>query len=123
LINNCGQKINEWTFSEKPGATCYLLGDGTLLRAGKDSLEIRDWDNNLLWSYPTTANGILQHHDIEPLPNGNILCVASERYTDVEIIAQGRDSTNVAEIFRLDKIIELQPLGINDASIVGSGKL
>jgi len=123
LINNCGQKINEWTFSEKPGATCYLLGDGTLLRAGKDSLEIRDWDNNLLWSYPTTANGILQHHDIEPLPNGNILCVASERYTDVEIIAQGRDSTNVAEIFRLDKIIELQPLGINDASIVWEWKV
>ena len=122
LINNCGQKINEWTFSENPGATCYLLENGTLLRAGKDSLEIRDWDNNLLWSYPTTANGILQHHDIEPLPNGNILCVASDRYTDVEIIAQGRDSTNVSEIFRLDKIIELQPIGTNDASIVWEWK-
>ena len=122
LINNCGQKINEWTFSERPGATCYLLENGTLLRAGKGSLEIRDWDNNLLWSYPTTENGIFQHHDIEPLPNGNILCVASDRYSDVEIIALGRDPSNVDEIFRLDKIIELQPVGVNEANIVWEWK-
>lgn len=122
LINNCGQKINEWTFSERPGATCYLLENGTLLRAGKDSLEIRDWDNTLIWSYATTANGILQHHDIEPLPNGNILCVVSDRYSDVEIIAQGRDPSNVADIFRLDKIIELEPTGVNEANIVWEWK-
>ena len=64
LINNCGEKINEWTFSEKAALTCYLLENGNLLRAGKDSLEIRDWNNVVVWSYPTTANGITQHHDI-----------------------------------------------------------
>lgn len=76
LVNECGEKVNEWEFSEQPGATCYLLENGNLLRAGKDSLEIRDWENNLVWSYATTANGIKQHHDIEPMPNGNILCIA-----------------------------------------------
>ena len=41
LIDNCGEKINEWTFSETPGLSCYLLENGNLLRAGNDSLEIR----------------------------------------------------------------------------------
>lgn len=104
LINNCGEVINEWTFSELPGATCYLLQDGSLLRAGKDSLEIRDWESNLVWSYATTNNGIKQHHDIEPLPNGNILCVVGTSFTKDEIIALGRDPENVSNIFRMDKI-------------------
>ena len=42
LINNCGEKVNQWTFTELPGATCYLLANGNLLRAGKDHIEIRD---------------------------------------------------------------------------------
>ncbi len=118
LINNCGEVINEWTFSELPGATCYLLQDGSLLRAGKDSLEIRDWESNLVWSYATTNNGIKQHHDIEPLPNGNILCVVGTSFTKDEIIALGRDPENVSNIFRMDKILELEPYGQNNANIV-----
>ncbi len=118
LINNCGELINEWTFSELPGATCYFLENGDLLRAGKDSLEIRDWENNLIWSYATTNNDIRQHHDIEPLPNGNILCVAGIRYTKDEIVALGRDPENTSDIFRMDKIIELEPSGQHEANIV-----
>lgn len=122
LINNCGEKINEWEFSELPGATCYLLENGTLLRAGKDSLEIRDWNNNLIWSYPTTANGIKQHHDIEPLPNGNILCVVSDKYTIDEITEHGRNPALTSSNFRLDKVVEIEPVGTNDANIVWEWK-
>lgn len=123
LINNCGEVVNEWLFSERPGATCYLLENGNLLRAGKDSLEIRDWDNNLLWSYAMNDNGYLQHHDIEPLPNGNILCVLTDRYTKAEMVAEGRDSTFFGPNFRLDKIIELEPVGLNDANLVWEWKI
>ena len=51
LVNNCGEKIQEWTFTEKPALTCYLLENGNLLRAGKTSIEIRDWENNMVWSF------------------------------------------------------------------------
>jgi len=122
LINNCGEKINEWTFSETPGLTCYLLDNGTLLRAGKDSIEIRDWNNNLLWSYATMANGIRQHHDIHPLPNGNILCVCRDLYTPAEIIAEGRDPALVVGDVALEKIVELSPAGEHDADIVWEWK-
>lgn len=118
LINNCGELINEWTFTETPGATCYLLENGHLLRAGKDSLEIRDWENNLVWSYPTELNGISQHHDIEPLPNGNILCVAGINYTKDEIVAFGRDPENTSDAFRMDRIVELEPVGMHEANMV-----
>jgi len=122
LINNCGEKINEWTFSELPGVTCYLLTNGNLLRAGKDSLEIRDWNNNIIWSYAMTKNGLRQHHDIEPLPNGNILCLLGDRYSKKAIIAEGRDSNKVLPNFKLDKIVELQPIGTNNASVVWEWK-
>lgn len=118
LINNCGEKINEWIFTEKPGATCYFLENGNLLRAGKNSIEIRDWDNNLLWIYSTSDNDIAQHHDIEPLPNGNILCVVRNTFSVEEMTAQGRDPNTIGDYFKLDRIVELQPIGENKANIV-----
>jgi hypothetical protein len=122
LMDNCGQKIHQWTFTETPGATCYLLPNSNLLRAGKDNLEIRDWSNNIIWSYPTTSNGIAQHHDIEPLPNGNILCIVSDVYTLANITAEGRNPAITDTTFKVDKIIELQPIGINNANIVWEWK-
>jgi hypothetical protein len=122
LVNECGEKVQQWTFSESPGATCYLLENGNLLRAGSDSLEIRDWNNTLLWSYPTTANGLAQHHDIEPLPNGNVLILINDIYTAAEIIDEGRDPSTVVANFKLDRIVELEPVGTNQANIVWEWK-
>jgi len=122
LVTNCGEKVNEWEFSELPGATCYLLENGNLLRAGKDSLEIRNWQNDLIWSYAMNENGYFQHHDIEPLPNGNIICVLSDTYLQADIIEAGRDPLGVDVEFKLDKIIELEPVGINEANLVWEWK-
>lgn len=118
LIDNCGRVVNQWQLNNTPGLTCYLLENGNLLFAGKDSLEIRDWNDNQLWSYATTANGIRQHHDIEPLPNGNILCIVTELKTDVELTDAGRDSALLTGNFKIDKIVELQPVGVDSAIIV-----
>jgi hypothetical protein len=118
LINNCGEKINEWHFFEQPGATCYLLENGNLLRAGRDSIQIRDWNNTIVWTYAMNANGLFQHHDIEPLPNGNVLCLLYDRFSDTTMIAEGRNPNNLNANFKLDKIVELQPVGANNANIV-----
>lgn len=118
LINNCGEVINKWEFTERPGATCYLLNNGDLLRAGKKSLEIRDWDNNIIWSFSMESIGN-QHHDIEPLPNGNILCVVTDLYTNDEILMHGRKPDLIEKnSFKLDKIIEIKPLANNTAEVV-----
>lgn len=122
LINNCGELVNQWTFTEKPGATCYLLENGNLLRAGRNNIEIRDWDNNVVWTYSMQAAGYNQHHDIEPLPNGNILCLLKYSYTPAEITAAGRNPANIASEFILDELIELQPIGSNGANVVWEWK-
>ena len=122
LVNNCGEKVNQWTFTELPGSTCYLLANGNLLRAGKDHIEIRDWYNNVVWSYATTANGILQHHDIEPLPNGNVICLVSESYTLAQMTAKGRNPAITNATFKSEKIVELHPTGLNTATVVWEWK-
>lgn len=122
LIDPCGEMVNQWTFTETPGATCYLLTNGNLLRAGKDNLEIRDWNNNVVWSYPTTANGIMQHHDITPLPNGNILCIVADPHSFAQMTANGKNPALTSGNTKLEKIVEIHPIGTNSASIVWEWK-
>ncbi|MGB0896724.1 MAG: arylsulfotransferase family protein [Flavobacteriaceae bacterium] len=118
LVNNCGEMVNKWTFNEKPGLTCYLLENGNLLRAGRNNLEIRDWNNIVVWTFDMQLAGYNQHHDIEPLPNGNILCLLNKEYTAAEIIDEGKDPNYTSDNFRIDELIELQPIGTNNATLV-----
>ena len=37
------------------------------------SVEMFDWDGNLIWDFTYERDKYLVHNDIEPLPNGNIL--------------------------------------------------
>ena len=117
LINNCGHLINEWTFTERPALTSYLLDNGNLLRAGRTLIEIRDWSNNVVWNISKTGLGLRQHHDIEPMPNGNILLLLKDGYPDTTLINNGRDSNKVAATFYFDRIVEIQPIG-NDSAII-----
>ena len=123
LINNCGGVINEWTFRDEANRSAYLLPNGNVLRAGGKFLELRNWDNALLWAYDLEANDFGLHHDIEPLPNGNILCIVYDYYSKAEMTQSGRNPVNTDEIFKLDKIVELKIIGSSSAEIVWEWKL
>ncbi|WP_159021393.1 aryl-sulfate sulfotransferase [Formosa sp. L2A11] len=119
LVDNCGHSINTWTFSDNPKYTCYLLENGNLLRAGIDVIEIRDWDNNLIWNYNLAVNkGIYQHHDIEPLPNGNILCLVNKSVSEADQLALGKDPALLNGPLTSERIIEIEPVGTNNINIV-----
>lgn len=118
LIDNCGNLVHEWAFNELPGATCYLLENGNLLRAGKNSLEIRDWDNTIIWNYNIQDLGYKKHHDIAPLPNGNILCLVKNNISVAEQINLGKNPSLANSELKSEKIIEVQPIGTNEISIV-----
>ena len=48
------------------------------------------WNGMVIWDY-TFADTIYQHHhDVEPLPNGNILIIAWEKKTIMEAYEMGR---------------------------------
>lgn len=131
LINNCGEVINQWTSDYPPGNAVYLLEDGSLLRACKiennninfggtgGRIEKYNWDGDLIWSYNYSDQTKVQHHDIFPLPNGNILVLAATIMSNSEAIQAGRNPNNLVDgnLFN-EQIIELQPIGSDSANIV-----
>lgn len=131
LINNCGEVINQWHSNYTPGASAYLLENGNLLRTGKitnpdinfggvgGKIELFDWDNNLLWEYTYSTTNHSQHHDVYPLPNGNILMLAVSTMQSLEAIQAGRDPSLLSDgkLFN-EQILELEPVGSNHANIV-----
>ncbi len=130
LIDKCGKLVHSWTGTYNPGLAVYLQPNGDLLRTGNlnnpnfigggrgGNLERYDWDNNLLWTYTISSNLVLQHHDICPLPNGNILAIVWEKKTSAAAIAAGRDPSLVSGTLWSEKIIEIQPIGTDSGTTV-----
>jgi len=127
LMDNCGEIVHVWEddVNWRPGNIAYLRPDGTLVKGKRDAavggdaiwaggggeiIEIRDWDNELLWSYELNNDTARFHHDFAPMENGNILAIAWELRTEAECLQAGRDtSTTAQDKLWPDYIIELNP--------------
>lgn len=119
LINKEGEKLFTWNFENNLGNDLELLESGELLGIFKDKdrpfnfgggsgvAKLFNVDGSLKWEYTIADNNFLAHHDVEMLPNGNILFLVWERIT----IAQAKEvgvKTN-EDIFP-EKIIEVNPV-------------
>lgn len=128
LIDKQGYIVNEWESEYAPGSALYLLDNGNLLRAGRRGrgenlervIEEYTWDGELVWQYVFESPRFSQHHDIEPMPNGNILILAWEFIPleealelgfDVDVLESLSDlnSDEPPEEIKLDSIFELNP--------------
>jgi hypothetical protein len=130
LIDNCGEKIKEWTFDALPGLLAYLQEDGSLFKAVRTSgtfgaggsggkVVHKSWDDKLIWSFIYSNDLVRPHHDFQPLPNGNVLVLAWERKSREEAIQAGRiPSFTSPDGVWFEHIVELKPIGIDSAEIV-----
>ena len=126
LIDNNGELVQSWSSEYRPGLSVYILENGDLLRTriiqGQlfqtgghgGGVEIIDWDGNLVWEFDYFSDQYWQHHDIESLPNGNVLLIAWEHKADASAIANGRNPNILAGSqqpfgFWPDHIIEVNP--------------
>ena len=126
LIDNNGELVQSWPSEYRPGLSVYILENGDLLRTriiqGQlfqtgghgGGVEIIDWDGNLVWEFDYFSDQYWQHHDIESLPNGNVLLIAWEHKADASAIANGRNPNMLAGSqqpfgFWPDHIIEVNP--------------
>ena len=134
LIDKKGRLINSWLSETLPGQSAYLLPDGSLLRASSDRqstfkksgnggiIEKFNWEGKRTWMYKISDSLQSQHHDIYPMPNGNILAIVWEKKSVEEAIAAGRDtSLNSSEVWS-EKIVEIKPNGAS-GDIVWEWKL
>lgn len=133
LIDNEGHLVHSWDCGFSPGQSCYLLENGHLLytaRAGfinpifgggGEGGRIRefDWDGTLIWDYELSNSSLLQHHDVEMLPSGNVLVIAWEYKSYSECVSAGRDPSLLSdgELWP-DMIIEVEPIYPDSGRIV-----
>jgi hypothetical protein len=131
LIDNCGRVVHEWQTGGPAGLETLLLPNGNLLRTARrgpnfpvggsgGGLDLYSWNGELLWSYELSAAGAYQaHHDIEVLPNGNLLVLLWEFKTKAAAGAAGRDTSQLGSLgFWSEMLWELRPTGLQEAEIV-----
>ncbi len=125
LINNEGTIFHTWQNGNEPGYSVYQLGNGDILRAAKHNSKLGgmvqeiSWEGEIIWEFIYDSSEHLSHHDIEPLPNGNVLMIAWEYKTYAETLAAGRNPyipPNVA--LTPDHVIEVEPTGPTSGTIV-----
>ena len=102
LINSNGATVHQWHHDKIADMAAYLLPNGNLLHAVKNSpketgnvIQELSWNGDIVWEYSTDQAFQRMHHDIERLPNGNTLVTVWERVPFEEYVAAGRDPDTV----------------------------
>jgi hypothetical protein len=130
LIDMEGRIVNEWKSEYTPALSAYLLDNGHLLRPCAEHghghggpgtggrIQELTWDGELVWDYAFDDIELRPHHDICPLPNGNVLVIAGDPKPGEEAIAQGLLPTAAPDQFEPDCLLEIKPTGPTSGKIV-----
>jgi hypothetical protein len=127
LVDNQGNLVHQWAGG--PSLIAHVDADGSLLRGAVTGaivvpgatgrIERLSFDGTVLWSYDLSGPFHYAHHDIEPMPNGNVLVIAWDRYTDADAIANGRNPAFLSSTDWLpDAILEIEPTGPTTGNVV-----
>jgi len=113
LIDNEYQVIQSWNHENGPASMPYLIAgeepgwentfllypyrvDNPTMESGGvgGAVQCLTWGGELVWEFILSNPNFQHHHDIEPLPNGNVLLIAWEKKTAEEAYALGRTVIN-----------------------------
>ncbi|TAJ21216.1 MAG: hypothetical protein EPO68_05190 [Planctomycetota bacterium] len=132
LVDLGANPVHTWKTEYLPGGVCRLLDNGHLLRMGQEPnnprfhgggiggrLQELDWDGKVVWEYVLATDRTTLHHDVDVLPNGNLLCIAWEYRSPDEALAAGRDAHAVnPEGLWPDTVFELKKNASGGGEIV-----
>lgn len=131
LLNTEGESVYVWENECGPASMPYLFPDSSILRPCRvpnptminggvgGRIQHITWDGTILWDFVLSNETYQHHHDIQPLPNGNVLVIAWERHTAEEAYALGRvEINNPLDEFWAEAIFEIQPEGLNGGIVV-----
>ena len=125
LIDEYGREVHSWTDSQYTyWGTPYLRANGNLVRMANNVAPVTahivefDWNGNKVWDWQSTDPSLVQHHDIEPLPNGNIIILARHRLSISDFAEAGRDTSGVRDTTMFgERLIEVRPSGATTGKI------
>ncbi len=132
LVDLNGEVVHRWETSHPPGEWLYLLDDGHLLRTARlegnprfhgggigGGLQEIDWDGKVLWEFTLADDYQTTHHDIDPLPSGNVLVTVWEHRFREDALEWGRDPGHVGEAGMWpDAVLEIEPTRPKGGAIV-----
>ncbi len=132
LIDMSGRTINKWDIATPPSLGIYLLPDGSILCPGKPvpdnnqnfanaggAVRQYNWAGDLVMEFECSTTRYRQHHDIEPMPDGNVLVLAWEYHTSSEAEDMGRDTGTMTDgILFSAAVLEYHPDGSGGANVV-----
>ena len=103
LINNDQNIVHAWMHDRGPASMPYLMQDSSIIYpyvvenpamtggGVGGGIQRLSWDGDVIWNYVISNATYQHHHDICPLPNGNILIIVWESKTAAEAYAMGRE--------------------------------
>ncbi|MGB5981408.1 MAG: aryl-sulfate sulfotransferase [Nonlabens sp.] len=119
IIDKAGNKLKEFEFTNSLGNDLEILPDGRMLGIFKDPAaqitfggyggiaRLINPDGSIDWEYTVSDEDEILHHDIEMLPNGNILMLIWERIDEQSQEENG--SFNGDNIYP-EKLVEINPV-------------
>ncbi|MBC8311133.1 MAG: aryl-sulfate sulfotransferase [Candidatus Marinimicrobia bacterium] len=138
LKSNDLSNVNTWSHSNTAASMPYLIAgdvagwENTLMiypykvsnptmNSGGvgGGVECLTWDGDVVWSHVVSNSNYQHHHDVEPLPNGNVLMIAWEKKTSAQAYAAGRQTINNSLNQMWSEVVfELSPNGNGGADVV-----
>jgi len=124
LIDMDFNVVKTWHGADVPTELAYMLPDSSVLRPCRvpeaegrgGRIQRIDVNDVVVWDYLFSDDNFLQHHDIEPMSNGNVLLVAWERRTIAESIQAGRQI--IADDMKPTYLAEIEPDGPTGGNVV-----
>ncbi|WGH75191.1 aryl-sulfate sulfotransferase [Tenacibaculum tangerinum] len=119
IIRKDGSVFHKWNFSHNTGNDIHLEDNGKLLALLKTDndfinfggyggqIQIINPDSSIEWKFEYSTNEYNLHHDIEMLPNGNIIALLWERKTLEMAVENGYNGDD--DIF-IESVIEINPI-------------
>jgi hypothetical protein len=127
MVDMSNTAVKTWTHTRNGGYSVVLLEDGRLLRSAASNnstfngggaqgyVQKIAWSGTVEWEYLYSNSSHCAHHDIEPMPNGNVLLIAWEMKTSTQVRQAGYSR---AVALWPDHIVEVEPSGTTGGTIV-----
>ncbi len=118
LLDKTGNRVYEWNLDLESGLDVELLPDGRLFGNFKVSdpnfsfggyggiIRIYGVDGKVDWEYKCSSSDYLAHHDVDMMPNGNILILAWKK---VDLETAKKNGVRFNDIIYPETLIEVNP--------------